>query len=84
MPSLRHFARGRFAAFALALLAFASLGGRRAAAQEIDSNTFGGLSARAIGTATTSGRIAAIDVVPTYPLTIYVGSASGVPKLSTA
>ncbi|HEV7671135.1 MAG TPA: glycosyl hydrolase [Thermoanaerobaculia bacterium] len=76
MPSLRNFTWGRFVALVLTFLAVATLG-RRAAAQEIDSNTFGGLTARAIGTATTSGRIAAIDAVATDPLTIYVGSASG-------
>ncbi|MDX1645129.1 MAG: glycosyl hydrolase, partial [Thermoanaerobaculia bacterium] len=46
-------------------------------AAEIDSNTFGGLEARAIGPATMSGRIAALDVVGEDPLTLYVGSASG-------
>jgi photosystem II stability/assembly factor-like uncharacterized protein len=49
-----------------------------AAAQvQIDSNTFGGLRARAIGPAVMSGRIAAIDAVAADPLTIYVGAASG-------
>jgi len=49
-----------------------------AAAQvEIDSNTFGGLEARAIGPAVMSGRISAIDGVADDPLTFYVGSASG-------
>lgn len=43
----------------------------------IDSNTFGGLRARAIGPATMSGRVAAIDAVAEDPLTIYVGAASG-------
>jgi len=43
----------------------------------ITSDTFGGLSARAIGPAAMSGRITAIDAVPTDPLTVYVGSASG-------
>ena len=47
------------------------------AAVTIDSNTFGGLSARSIGSATMSGRIAALDVVAEDPLTIYVGAASG-------
>ncbi len=78
MPSLSYLFRGRRAA-ALSLILLGSLTSlpRTASAQEIDSSTFGGLSARAIGTATTSGRIAAIDALPTYPLTIYVGSASG-------
>ncbi len=47
------------------------------AAAGIDSNTFGGLRARAIGPATMSGRISAIDAVAEDPLTIYVGAASG-------
>ena len=44
---------------------------------EIDSYTFGGLSARAIGPAVMSGRIAAIDAVAGDPRTVYVGAASG-------
>jgi photosystem II stability/assembly factor-like uncharacterized protein len=43
----------------------------------VDSNTFGGLEARAIGPATMSGRISALDAVAKDPLTIYVGAASG-------
>lgn len=44
---------------------------------EIDSTTFGGLEARAIGPAVMSGRISSIDAVPDDPLTIYIGTASG-------
>jgi photosystem II stability/assembly factor-like uncharacterized protein len=44
---------------------------------DIDSNTFGGLEARAIGPAVTSGRIATIDAALTDPPTVYVGAASG-------
>ncbi|HEX6861561.1 MAG TPA: glycosyl hydrolase, partial [Thermoanaerobaculia bacterium] len=44
---------------------------------EIDSNTFAGLEARAIGPAVMSGRIAAIDGVAGDTVTLYVGSASG-------
>ncbi|HUR81863.1 MAG TPA: sialidase [Thermoanaerobaculia bacterium] len=45
---------------------------------KIDSDTFSGLGARNIGSATMSGRIAAIDAVHEgQRLTIYVGSASG-------
>ena len=44
---------------------------------KITSDTFGNLTARALGPATMSGRIAAIDAVTTDPLTIYVGAASG-------
>jgi photosystem II stability/assembly factor-like uncharacterized protein len=49
----------------------------RAAEVEIDSNTFGGLTARSIGPANMGGRIAAIDAVGQDPLTIYVGAAGG-------
>ena len=48
-----------------------------AAEIDFDSATFGGLRARSIGPATMSGRIAALDVVPVDPLTVYVGAASG-------
>ena len=44
---------------------------------KIDSATFGGLRARAIGPAVMSGRIAAIDASATNPVTVWVGSASG-------
>ncbi len=44
---------------------------------DIDSNTFGGLRARAIGPAVMSGRIAALDGVATDPVTLYVGTATG-------
>ncbi|UCF35746.1 MAG: glycosyl hydrolase, partial [Acidobacteriota bacterium] len=44
---------------------------------KIESNTFAGLRARALGPAVMSGRIAAIDAVPGNPLTIYAGTASG-------
>jgi photosystem II stability/assembly factor-like uncharacterized protein len=44
---------------------------------ELDSYSFGGLEARAIGPAATGGRIAAIDAVADEPLTVYVGSAGG-------
>jgi photosystem II stability/assembly factor-like uncharacterized protein len=49
----------------------------KAEAVEIDSYSFGGLAARAIGPAATGGRIAAIDAVAEEPLTVYVGSAGG-------
>ena len=61
-------------AFVMALVATPAT---TAAQIQIESSTFGGLRARSIGPATMSGRIAAIDVVPEYPLTVYVGSASG-------
>ena len=44
---------------------------------KIDSDTFGNLSARAIGPAVMGGRIAAIDAYPGDKLTVYVGAASG-------
>ncbi len=43
----------------------------------IRSSLFNGLAARAIGPATMSGRIAAIDAVPGERLTIWVGAAGG-------
>jgi len=48
-----------------------------AAEVKIDSATFGGLRARAIGPAVMSGRISAIDAEATDPVTIWVGAASG-------
>jgi photosystem II stability/assembly factor-like uncharacterized protein len=42
-----------------------------------DSDTFGGLEARAIGPAIMSGRITAVDGVPGDRVTIYVGTAGG-------
>ena len=49
-----------------------------AAAQvRIESATFGGLRARAIGPAVMSGRITAIDAVAEDPIIIYVGTAGG-------
>jgi photosystem II stability/assembly factor-like uncharacterized protein len=49
----------------------------QAADTTIDSATFGGLRARAIGPAVMSGRIAAIDGNAVDPVTIWVGAASG-------
>ena len=46
-------------------------------AVEIDSASFGGLAARAIGPAVMGGRIAAIEAVPGDPLTVWIGTASG-------
>jgi photosystem II stability/assembly factor-like uncharacterized protein len=50
-----------------------------AAAQSVkfESEMFGGLEARAIGPATMSGRVSAIDAVPGARLTIYVGTSGG-------
>ncbi|HEY8181094.1 MAG TPA: sialidase, partial [Thermoanaerobaculia bacterium] len=45
---------------------------------KVDSDTISGLGARNIGSATMSGRIAAIDAVSEGPrLTVYIASASG-------
>src|SRR5438093_4545043 len=45
---------------------------------KVDSDTISGLGARNIGSATMSGRIAALDAVWEGPrLTVYVGAASG-------
>ena len=62
--------------FAL-LIALLALPAITAAQVQVESATFGGLRARSIGPAVMSGRIAAIDAVPEYPLTVYVGSATG-------
>ncbi|HEX3551672.1 MAG TPA: glycosyl hydrolase [Thermoanaerobaculia bacterium] len=67
----------RYRILCLTATGLALAGAARAAGTEIDSNTFGGLEARAIGPAVMGGRIAAIDAVPQDPLTIYVGAAGG-------
>ncbi|GMU63847.1 MAG: hypothetical protein AMXMBFR36_01210 [Acidobacteriota bacterium] len=71
--------RGRaLLAAVVAVAAAAGPGGAQTAAPSpYSADTFGGLSARAIGPATMSGRIAAIEAVSGDPLTIWVGSASG-------
>ncbi|MGE3166612.1 MAG: WD40/YVTN/BNR-like repeat-containing protein [Planctomycetota bacterium] len=46
-------------------------------AQDIDIDLLAGMKARAIGPATMSGRIAAIDAVVADPRIIYVGAATG-------
>ncbi len=63
---------------ALGLVATASLG----ATPKVDSYTFGGLRARALGPATMSGRISSLDGVSAdpengSPMTLWVGTASG-------
>jgi photosystem II stability/assembly factor-like uncharacterized protein len=65
---------------ALSLAAVATLGLALpgiAVEVKIESEMLEGLSARALGPAAMSGRIAAIDAYPGERLTIYVGSASG-------
>ena len=64
------------------VLAGLSLAVLTAAAQQpavvvVDSETFAGLPARAIGPAVMSGRITSLDVVAGDRLTIYAGSAGG-------
>lgn len=44
---------------------------------KVDANTIGALTARPIGPAAMSGRIAALDVVNSNPRVIYVGAAGG-------
>src|SRR6185436_20495348 len=66
----------------LRILSLGLLAAAGAAAQpglEIDANTFGGLAARPIGPAVTSGRIAAIDAAASAgaPVTLFIGSAGG-------
>ena len=65
----------RFGASVLAAVVLASPSVQ--AAVEIDSNTFGGLQARALGPAVMSGRIAALDAVGGDSMTVWVGAASG-------
>lgn len=62
----------------LPLLLLAALASSELAAQAApDSSVFGGLRARNVGTAHTSGRISAIDATAEFPQTIFVGAASG-------
>ena len=56
---------------------FLVIGSGAAAQAEIDSDLLDGMSARAIGPATMSGRVAAIDAVEADPNIIYVGAATG-------
>lgn len=51
--------------------------GKPAAPPKLDSSMLGALAARAIGPATMSGRIAALDVVNANPKIMYVGAAGG-------
>ncbi len=62
---------------AVAAMALLGLAVPAALFSKVDSATFGGLKARAIGPAVTGGRISALDAVAEDPLTIYVGAASG-------
>ena len=62
---------------ALALLLPVPASAEEAAGIEIDSATLGGLTARSIGPAVMSGRIAAVDAVAGKTVTVYVGAASG-------
>src|SRR5216683_6577286 len=61
-----------------AVLGFALAAAALAQAPKFDSETISGLGARNIGSATMSGRIAAIDAVQEgQRLTVYIGAASG-------
>ena len=59
------------------LSALALTAAAQTAQAEIDSDLLDGMSARAIGPATMSGRVAAIDAVESDPNIIYVGAATG-------
>ncbi|HWP38132.1 MAG TPA: glycosyl hydrolase, partial [Gemmatimonadales bacterium] len=59
------------------LLFLAALPAGLAAQVKVDPEILAGLEARAIGPATMSGRIAALDAIPGPPATIYVGAAGG-------
>lgn len=63
--------------FFLLLLTVYGFGAGGAAGQELEPGHFAALSARSIGPAGMSGRIAAIDAVETDPNIIYVGAATG-------
>jgi photosystem II stability/assembly factor-like uncharacterized protein len=61
----------------LPLAVIAGAADTKDAPAKLDSDALGGFSARAIGPAVMSGRIAAIAGVPGERVTLYVGSASG-------
>src|SRR5271165_6399624 len=66
------------ARFILAVLAFAAVQAEAQAPYRFDSATISGLPARNIGSATMSGRIAALDAVEENGrITVFVGAASG-------
>jgi len=69
--------RERFECPCAVMVAVCALAASAAAEVEVSSATFGGLEARAIGPAATSGRIAAIDVISGDRTTIYIGAAGG-------
>jgi photosystem II stability/assembly factor-like uncharacterized protein len=69
----------------LLFLAIAALHSGAIAQTSLSSSTFGAIEARNIGPAVMSGRITAIEGVPTDPKVLYVGTAGGgVWKSSTA
>ena len=61
----------------IAAVALVALTAPAAATVEITSKDFGGMSARSIGPAVMSGRIAALDATTSDPIHIFVGAASG-------
>jgi photosystem II stability/assembly factor-like uncharacterized protein len=69
--------RVSLAGLAVVLACAAAASGWQDGPVTVDSETFGGLQARAIGPAVMSGRIAALDVAAGDRMTIYVGSAGG-------
>jgi len=77
-PRRRPLRRSAVAVAALAIaLAVAPVGAAAEDSISIDAATLGGLTARAIGPAVMSGRIASVDAVPGDTVTVYVGAATG-------
>jgi len=73
---MRHQVNAAVVALAVAVV-LAVAGPATAQGVKVDVDTFGGLDARAIGPATMSGRIAALDAVAGDRLTIFAASAGG-------
>ncbi|MCJ7627355.1 MAG: hypothetical protein MUO50_03095, partial [Longimicrobiales bacterium] len=76
MPE-RHAPWSRSAVTLLHLLAFVLAGGGDADAQGVNPDHFSAMTARSIGPAGMSGRIAAIEAVESDPNVIFVGAATG-------
>jgi photosystem II stability/assembly factor-like uncharacterized protein len=74
---MRSFFRVIRVSFVCAVVAAAAIPCSAEEGVNITSYTFGALQARALGPATMSGRIMAIDAVPGDPLVLWVGAASG-------
>src|SRR5271157_5674080 len=75
---MKAFARNSWAVVVLIVSLFASLPAAAQAAYRFDAATVSGLPARNIGSATMSGRIAALDAIEQDGrITVFVGAASG-------